>query len=280
MKTKLLLTIVFMLSLLSLHAQDVIIKKNGEEINSKILEISSTEIKYKRADYMEGPVYVVNRWEVFIIKYADGRKEIISPVDAPSQKMAEKKIFTGMKYCISLGYGLGTGTGVWLYGYGNNRIDYGYYNVDDDGSLNGPYYAKFEYRLTEEWGVGVNLAYVEYNTEMQSTGWDYATGNPITYTAHYDYKSFSSLLHATWHFSGSEKVDPYFGFGLGIRNDTWKYKSDNPYMYSAQIYNDNDFPLGFETTFGLRVTFTKHIGAYAETGIAKSVVQFGLIAKF
>src|SRR5947207_480696 len=60
-------------------AQDVIIKKNGDEIKSKILEVSGSEIKYKRSDNMDGPTYTIPKPEVFMVKYENGTKEIISP---------------------------------------------------------------------------------------------------------------------------------------------------------------------------------------------------------
>ena len=38
-------------------------------------------------------------------------------------------------------------------------------------------------------------------------------------------------------------------------------------------------PLAFETTFGARYLVTKNLGVYAEFGLAKAMLQFGLTAK-
>jgi len=68
---------------LGLFAQDVIVKKNGDEINVKILEIGISEIKYKKSENMEGPTYSESKKEIFYVKFANGSKEVISNLDAP-----------------------------------------------------------------------------------------------------------------------------------------------------------------------------------------------------
>lgn len=45
-------------SMVCIQAQDVITKRNGDEILAKILEVNPTEIKYKRYDNPDGPLYV------------------------------------------------------------------------------------------------------------------------------------------------------------------------------------------------------------------------------
>jgi hypothetical protein len=57
---------------------DVITMKDGKDIDAKVLEISTTEIKYKNCDNLEGPIISVLRKEVFSIKYANGKKEVIT----------------------------------------------------------------------------------------------------------------------------------------------------------------------------------------------------------
>ena len=42
------------------NAQDHIVTRSGDEINGKVLEVSSEIIKYKRADNPNGPVYVLD----------------------------------------------------------------------------------------------------------------------------------------------------------------------------------------------------------------------------
>jgi hypothetical protein len=56
---------------------DVILLKNGEEISAKVLEITPTEVKYKRCDNLEGPTTTIYKSSIFSITYANGSKEVI-----------------------------------------------------------------------------------------------------------------------------------------------------------------------------------------------------------
>ena len=53
-------------------AQDVIVKKDGSTIISKVLEISDAQIKYKTHDNQSGPTYTISSSEVLRINYPNG----------------------------------------------------------------------------------------------------------------------------------------------------------------------------------------------------------------
>ena len=59
-------------------AQDKIITKKGETIAAKVLEISTDEVKYKKADNPQGPTYIAQKAELQAIEYENGGKEIYS----------------------------------------------------------------------------------------------------------------------------------------------------------------------------------------------------------
>lgn len=56
---------------------DVIILKDGTEIQAKIIEVSPGQIKYKMCDMPEGSIFVRSKSDVFVIKYSNGIKEVI-----------------------------------------------------------------------------------------------------------------------------------------------------------------------------------------------------------
>lgn len=56
-------------------SQDTISMINGNELITKVLEISSNEIKFKKFDNQEGPTYIENKSNVIRIKYKNGLKE-------------------------------------------------------------------------------------------------------------------------------------------------------------------------------------------------------------
>jgi len=75
-----------------LFAQDVIILKNGDEIQSVVSEIGLDAIKYKRFDNPEGPVYTLEKSKIFMIKYANGTKDVFGSQEAPVVQVPEPKI--------------------------------------------------------------------------------------------------------------------------------------------------------------------------------------------
>jgi hypothetical protein len=68
----------------ALKAQDTISMRKGETIIARVLEVSLTEIRYKRFDSPDGPVYIAPKWEVNYVVYANGRKESYESVQAPA----------------------------------------------------------------------------------------------------------------------------------------------------------------------------------------------------
>ena len=64
----------------SIYSQDVITKKNGDEINAKIIEVTQSEIKYKKFSNINGPTFIILKDELLMIKYEDGTKEVLNQV--------------------------------------------------------------------------------------------------------------------------------------------------------------------------------------------------------
>jgi hypothetical protein len=81
---KLFFFVVFFTSLIAVKSQDLIIKKTGDEVKAKILEIGSAEIKYKRYDFQDGPIYTISKSEVVLIRYENGINEVISTTTTPT----------------------------------------------------------------------------------------------------------------------------------------------------------------------------------------------------
>lgn len=71
---------VFVFAMFSIiaHAQDVIVKKDGNTITSKVTEITSSEIKYKKFSNQNGPTYTIGKNEVNYINYENGERETIN----------------------------------------------------------------------------------------------------------------------------------------------------------------------------------------------------------
>ena len=79
MKKSIIFTIIlFMVIFNSVTAQDLIVLRNGNMIEARVLEISPTEIRYKRFDHLDGPTIVIFAADVLSIRYENGRIETIN----------------------------------------------------------------------------------------------------------------------------------------------------------------------------------------------------------
>lgn len=58
-----------------LFAQDTIITVNNNRILAKIMEVGTEQIKYKKAEFIDGPTYIQNKSEIKSIHYSNGTKE-------------------------------------------------------------------------------------------------------------------------------------------------------------------------------------------------------------
>lgn len=65
------------------RAQDLLTKRNGDEVQVKVLEITPLEVKYRRTDNPDGPLISVYKTEVFMIRYANGAKDVFGAAPAP-----------------------------------------------------------------------------------------------------------------------------------------------------------------------------------------------------
>lgn len=79
---KKLLLMLLLLAATHANAQDVIVLKDGNTVVSKILEITTTEIKYKKFSNPDGPTYTVLKSEVKGINYANGDKDVFESTPA------------------------------------------------------------------------------------------------------------------------------------------------------------------------------------------------------
>lgn len=57
---------------------DLMILKNGDEVWVNVIEIDPENIKYKKCDNPDGPIYFIRKSTVFMIKYKNGTKDVFS----------------------------------------------------------------------------------------------------------------------------------------------------------------------------------------------------------
>jgi|GEM_PF-938454 len=81
--------IYFLILSTNLFAQDIIIITDGNEIKSKVIEITSKTIKYKKFDYLDGPIRNINISNVFMVIYENGEREKFTTLQNEEKKTSK-----------------------------------------------------------------------------------------------------------------------------------------------------------------------------------------------
>ena len=129
-----------------IFAQDIMVKRNGDEIKSKILEITIETIKYKQFEFQDGPTRNINISDVFMVIYENGKREMFSttesitskeenPINNKNKGNVKKRGFIGLELGanIPLGKFADVNDGQAKTGYHINLINFGYLFSDNIG---------------------------------------------------------------------------------------------------------------------------------------------------
>lgn len=69
---------VMLLAFTAASAQDIIVLKNSQRIDAKIISVTAEEISYKKADYTDGPTFTLKVTEIATIIYANGETQVFN----------------------------------------------------------------------------------------------------------------------------------------------------------------------------------------------------------
>ena len=79
-----------------LSAQDTLVFKNGDKKAGSLKEINGNEVKYTRSGQNDGPIYVVYKNELTLIKYGNGKIDTLSS-ESDSKKTGLEASFPKIK---------------------------------------------------------------------------------------------------------------------------------------------------------------------------------------
>lgn len=74
---KIFVALSLLLCCLTASAYDVIVKNDGTSLMGKVVEISDTEVKYRRADNPDGPIYTLKVADIMRINYENGQSDLM-----------------------------------------------------------------------------------------------------------------------------------------------------------------------------------------------------------
>ena len=72
-KRSILLAVCFIAFTCACFAQDIIVTKDSKRIDAKVMEVNTDNVKYKRTDYLDGPLYTIRKSDIVTIVYQNGR---------------------------------------------------------------------------------------------------------------------------------------------------------------------------------------------------------------
>ena len=75
-----------------LLAQDIIILKSGEEIKALVQEVGLNDLKYKKFENPNGPVYTLQKTNIFMVRYENGEKDVFNTVTETTNSNASNTI--------------------------------------------------------------------------------------------------------------------------------------------------------------------------------------------
>ena len=77
-----LLVLLLLLCSMSISAQDVIVKKDGSTVVCRVVEVTATEIAYKKWNDLNGSNYVMDKSLASAINYQSGKRETFSETES------------------------------------------------------------------------------------------------------------------------------------------------------------------------------------------------------
>ena len=147
----------------------------------------------------------------------------------------------------------------------------------------GPLHGRFEFGLTDRFGLGVSINFVTYGAKWTDVNGIYNSTTGLYTTGNYEIKTtaLAFLVRGNRHWDVNDKVDIFSGFGIGYGSRKTTLTSNDPnWIDDNTTTYENLIPIAFEWTLGMRYYFNDNIGFYIEGGYAKDILQGGIVAKF
>ena len=171
-------------------------------------------------------------------------------------------------------------------------------NVDDAEATSefkykgfGPLHFRYDYMLGGRVGLGLSANYEHGKFKFTNSYLD-ADDNWLKSTTNFNYSSINAMARMNIHFiKNAEKVDVYYGFGVGYAHTRVKLEETlegnviDP-IEQADINEFNDylngiftmFPVAFEEVIGVKFPLGRSAGLYIEVGYSKAIAQVGFFA--
>jgi hypothetical protein len=260
---------------------DVIILKNGTVIRSKVLEIGTQEIKYKRSDQIDGPVYVVYRAEIYAISYGDNTQDYILPPDSTTfydptnpQKTKEKEKENSFFKRITTAPSQATAGLGFFEQYSN--IDNLEGNFEREGRIFPAVFLGYQVALKNNLYLGLQLGFAWY----KFTGGEYASYDELVKDNESKESILSIGVYGKYYF-GSGALKPYLIGGIAFNNSSLKTTREVTLVDTEQTLIINSKSKysspGVLLRLGGLYQLNEKMGIYGDVGVGVSTLQLGTV---
>lgn len=263
-------------------SQDIIFKRNGSQIKGKVVEVGTTEIKYKIPDNLDGPLYSVDKNAINRIVYENGREEnyvndikdpenysgqlrraikfdFLAPLIGYSQFSYEQSTGIGKSYEVSLGI-IGLGKSTQLNYYDNpfqtvKRKQAGVFASAGYKFNKWPDFLFGRTRFTHimQGSYVKPVFYLGHYSENQLI-YKNATNSYVVDKQKVTFGALQIEFGKQWVFGEKFLLDLYWGLGYGADNKN--KNGDGNFDDESSAFNYANARLGkspgFSTTFGLK----------------------------
>lgn len=206
-------------------AQDKIYLTDNSVVNGKVTEVGTTEIKYKKAENLTGPDYVMPKSMIAMIIYENGTHEVINASESTNHTQDENTVIAILPY----------------YKTGKNLISLNYFDlIYKNVSLS---YTRFLCGLRFSLNANLSVGFTQNNN-------NYNNGNSFLY---FDKDYFHSSFGVNYFPTGMNKVSYYTGLSLmaGMGGE-YIYDYYNPSYLETKSY------YGFYVNNGVQFNLTQH----------------------
>lgn len=285
MKKYYLVTILFLFGYAA-QAQDKIYRKNGKILVAKVLEVGSSDVRYKMPEEADGPIYVLEKDRITKIVYENGKIDKFTPdLKDPEAYIGQRKKalkidfigpligYSHITFEKSVGVGKSYEVGLGIIGAGkNNRIEYWVDGFQLEKRNQFGFAGSFGYKFNKlpDFLFGRtrlnHLMQGSYAKPILYVG-NYSE-NRLTYKANSSYvverdnTTFAALqleLGKQWVFGEQFLLDTYWGFGYGFDNkkgdgSAFEEGSDSGAAFNYMNVRAGNSP-GLSFTYGIKIGF-------------------------
>ena len=151
------------------------------------------------------------------------------------------------------------------------------FGADFESSGLGPYYGSFEYMVSDYVGIGVNVAHIQLSAAFTQTDL-----NGQEFESKFSCRNTSILANVNGHVLEDDHIDIYFSMGLGFCFGGFSYESEweDIDIDFGRLDDPLTLPIAAIGTFGMKYMIIDNFGIYAEAGLAKSLLQIGVVSKW